>query len=338
MVDEADRARRGVGRCLLIEGEAGVGKSRLVADVLSRSAAFDVFQASAREIERERPFGAVFEALGVRHSSEDPQRAEIARLLRTSAGAGPGLRFRIADDLVELVERLSLARPVAIALDDLHWADDGSILAFHGLLSRIASLPILLVGAYRPYPRPAGLDDIEKLVADGRGRVVRLGPLEDDDVFDIASHLLDGEPGPRLRERLSGVAGNPFFATELIAALDEDGAITTAGGRAEVAGTSIPPELRMVDPASSRESLSRDAEGAAYGGRARLDVRRARAGRRHGRAPHGGRRRTGSPGVLSRSLTKAMRRPFCEMKGVCSWAAEFKPGSGRRRRSTRSYK
>ena len=54
------------------------------------------------------------------------------------------------------------------------------------------------------------------------------------------------EPGPRLLAQVSGAAGNPLFVTELLGALAQEGAIATAGGRAEIEETMLPPTLRLT--------------------------------------------------------------------------------------------
>ena len=65
-------------------------------------------------------------------------------------------------------------------------------------------------------------------------------------VADLVAETVGAEPGPGLLAGISGAAGNPLFVTELLGALIEEGAIGTAGGRAEVAELTLPPTLRLT--------------------------------------------------------------------------------------------
>jgi predicted ATPase len=121
---------------VLVEGEAGIGKTRLLAQVLedARGLGMQVTAGRAEELERTRPFGVLASALGCARSSPDPRRAAIAGLLAAPATgeqgpitvtSGPGLRFRVVDAFTDLVEELALGEPLVMGLDDLQWADPG---------------------------------------------------------------------------------------------------------------------------------------------------------------------------------------------------------------------
>jgi predicted ATPase len=132
---------------VLVEGEAGIGKTCLLARVLqdARGRGMQVAAGRAEELERTRPFGVLAAALRYARSSPDPRRAAIAGLL-AARGAGdlgpitvtsdPGLRFRVVDAFTDLVEELALAGPVLLGLDDLQWADPSSLLALGALARR----------------------------------------------------------------------------------------------------------------------------------------------------------------------------------------------------------
>src|SRR5215831_15244492 len=132
-----DRVAAGGPAIVLVEGEAGIGKTRLLAEVLEDAAGRGMRVAAGRaeELEATRPFGVLAATLGCTRSSPDPRRAAIAGLL-AAPGAGklgpitvtsdPGLRFRVVDALTDLVEELALAGPVVLGVDDLQWADPSS--------------------------------------------------------------------------------------------------------------------------------------------------------------------------------------------------------------------
>lgn len=85
-LDLLERSSRGGLQVLLVQGEPGIGKSRLIDELLlaAREAEFSVFRGAADEIERRRPFRVFLDALDVERDSDDTARAEIARLLAQS--------------------------------------------------------------------------------------------------------------------------------------------------------------------------------------------------------------------------------------------------------------
>ncbi len=252
-----DRAAAGQLAIALIEGEAGIGKSRLLAEALAagQHRGMQIATSRAEELERGRPFGVVADALGCVRSAADPRRAAVARLFAAQAGADqkpitvtsdPGLRFRAVDALTDLAEELALAGPLLIGVDDLHWADPASLLTLGALGRRLADLPVGLVGCFRPYPRVPELDRLTAALDDAGACHLTVGPLAPGPVADLVTETVGAEPGPGLLAGISGAAGNPMFVTELLGALIEEGAIGTAGGLAEVAELTLPPTLRLT--------------------------------------------------------------------------------------------
>ena len=252
-----DRAAAGQLAIALIDGEAGIGKSRLLAEALAagQGRGMQIATSQAEELERARPFGVVADALGCVRSAADPRRAAVARLLATQAGADqkpitvtsdPGLRFRAVDAFTDLAEELALAGPLLIGVDDLHWADPASLLTLGALGRRLADLPVGLIGCFRPYPRVPDLDRLTAALDDAGACHLTVGPLAAGPVADLVAETVGAEPGPGLLAGISGAAGNPMFVTELLGALIEEGAIGTAGGLAEVAELTLPPTLRLT--------------------------------------------------------------------------------------------
>jgi predicted ATPase len=167
-----DRVASGRHAVVLIEGEAGIGKTRLLDAVLedARGRGMQVAAGGAEELERTRPFGLVAGAFGCARSSPDPRRAAIGELLGAGASgdhapitvtSDPGLRFRAVDAVADLAEELALSRPLVIGVDDLQWADASSLLTLGVLSRRAAYLPVGLIACFRPSPRPPDLDRLE---------------------------------------------------------------------------------------------------------------------------------------------------------------------------------
>jgi len=251
------RVAAGAPAIVLVEGEAGIGKTRLLAEALedARRRGMRVAAGRAEELERTRPFGVLASALGCARSAPDPRRAAIAGLLAVP-GAGeqgpitvssdPGLRFRAVDAFTDLVEELALSGPLMLGLDDLQWADPSSLLTLGVLGRRLTYLPVGLIGCLRPSPRIAELDRLAGALEAAGAQYLTLHPLAAEAVTGLVAEAVAAEPGPRLLAEVAGAAGNPLFVTELLGALAQEEAITTAGGRAEVAQMTLPPTLRLT--------------------------------------------------------------------------------------------
>ncbi len=243
---------------MLVEGEAGIGKTRLLTETVQRARdrGFQVVLGRGEEVERTRPFGIMAEALDCVRSSPDPRRSAIAALLTTHEGdVGPitvtsdaGLQFRVVDAFVDLVEELALHGPLMIGLDDLQWADPSSLLVLSAIGRRLAYLPVVLVGAYRPSPRSPQLQRVVASLQDTPAWAghLGLGRLSEQAVSDLVAEALDAEPGPGLLREIAGAGGNPLFVTELLGAICEEGMLRTADGRAEVDLPALPPTLRLT--------------------------------------------------------------------------------------------
>jgi predicted ATPase len=254
--DALDRVASGSSASVLVEGEAGIGKTRLLAETLERARArgMQVAAGRAEELQRTRPFGLVADTLGCVRSSPDPCRAAIAALLATSAGedgpmtvtSDPGLQFQAVDALVDLVEALALERPLVLAVDDLQWADPSSLLTLGTLGRYLLDLPLALIGCLRPSPHPAELERTLRALEQAAARRLALGQLDQRAVAGLVAEAVAAEPGPGLLAEVAGARGNPLFVAELVAARVQEGAIRTVDGRAEVTELSLPPSLRLT--------------------------------------------------------------------------------------------
>jgi DNA-binding CsgD family transcriptional regulator/tetratricopeptide (TPR) repeat protein len=241
---------------VLIEGEAGIGKTRLLDSALeaARARSMQVARGRAEELEQTRPFGLVAAAFGCERSSADPRRAAIADLLASHAGdlrpvtvtSDPGLLFRAVDAFTDLAEALALAGPLVIGVDDLQWADSSSVLALGATARRMVGLPVALIGCLRPLPRSVDLDRLTGLLEAAGARRIWLGPLADTAVRDLVADAVAADPGPALLAEAAGAGGNPLFVTELVGALLQEGTIRIADGRAEVTHAALPPTLRLT--------------------------------------------------------------------------------------------
>lgn len=204
----AQQVATGVGGCVCVLGEAGIGKSSLLEAWLD-GLAHGIATRTARAVppDEHRPL------------------AVLRRLLPTVEASSP-------DDAIEVVlreaERAARRGPLVLALDDLHLADPLTLDVLPSLVARAADLGILLVLAARSETRSSRL----ALVIDGAGRhgtCVQLRPLEDEyDVRALVRLRLGVPAGPRLVAALAATAGNPFLVDEYLRCLVDDGTIRTA--------------------------------------------------------------------------------------------------------------
>jgi predicted ATPase len=143
---ELERLSGGAEAVLIVEGAAGMGKSRLLAEVstIARSLGIRVGSSAAEPSETVVELAALLAAL---FDGTEPllDPGEL-----TSLHAQPEQRFWLLRDLQALLERAALESPLLISIDDAHWADGGTAAAIRTLPMRLVGLPIAWVIALRP--------------------------------------------------------------------------------------------------------------------------------------------------------------------------------------------
>ncbi len=248
LVDALDWSAPKADRVVVINGEAGIGKSALVDAALSHrgSSCVRTFRAGAEEMERHRPFGVVADAFDVRASRGGP----LADLL---FGPGPvgqdsqALSFSVSEAIVALVDDLAASGPVAVVAEDLHWADPASLIVLHRLARALPKLSCTLICTSRPHPRRPELEQLLTSMADGGAAAVALGPLPEHTRDELVEALVGSRPGPELVAQARRAGGNPLYLTELVSGLLADGVIGIGpDGRADLAGPVRAPSLSMT--------------------------------------------------------------------------------------------
>jgi predicted ATPase len=246
--------KRGQGAVLLIQGEAGIGKTCLVQSLIddARSAGVIVHRGEAHPFERTRPFGVVADALELRRHSSDSRRAHVGSLLigdiehSGTPGALPDLRHRVVEEILELVEVECAQAPVLVVLEDLHWANTSTLLALRSMALRLVHVPLLLVGSLRPAPRSTELDLLVAEALRWNAHLVRLEPLEPDEVGALARQELELPPGPALRAVLAKAGGNPLWVVEMIRSLSAEGRLRRDQNVVDVTTSELPDSLREL--------------------------------------------------------------------------------------------
>jgi DNA-binding CsgD family transcriptional regulator len=207
------RARDGAGGVVLVEGPAGIGKSRLLAAAREEAerAGMEVLRARGRELEREASFGVALELLGTRlpEALLDPAgRVEPPALIRS---------------LHSLTVSLAAERPLSIVLDDAQWADRPSLIFLAHVAARSEELPVALIVAVRSGEPGTPTDVLAALHESPAVTLLEPAGLSDAAVASIVAEELPG-PEPEFAAACAHmIAGNPFMARELARALKADG-------------------------------------------------------------------------------------------------------------------
>jgi len=180
---ELERLSDGAESVVLVEGAAGMGKSRLLTEVaaIARSLGIKVGRSAADPSETMVELAAL---LGALFDGAEPllDPGEL-----TNLRVQPEQRFWLLRDLQQLLERAALESPILISIDDSHWADTGTVAALRTLPMRLMGLPIAWVIALRP-PREATplVHALEQLKRD-RARTMVLGPLDPDAIVRLGT-------------------------------------------------------------------------------------------------------------------------------------------------------
>jgi DNA-binding CsgD family transcriptional regulator len=259
----------GRGRAVAVVGEPGIGKSRLLAAARERaqSAGMLVCGARAAELERAFPFGVVRQLAASSYS--DTTREERASWYAGVAKmAAPLFREEalVEDDgnasygrlhaLYWLCANAARRRPLVLAVDDAHWADDAS-LAFAGFLARrVGELPLLLLLASRP-PGPEETPELVRVLADPETATLKPEPLGPEGVTALLRAVLGRDPHPDFASACrEATNGNPFLLGELAEEVRAEGIEPSAAEARRVA--SLTPEgvrtttllrlARLADP------------------------------------------------------------------------------------------
>jgi DNA-binding CsgD family transcriptional regulator len=267
-------------RVVLVGGEAGSGKSRLVREFAGEAAGdgalvlCGVCDAVVRT-----PYGPFVEALDQLSRRIEPEE------LRTALGTGGGEVTRLLPDLALRVGELpppveadpdterhrlhtavtgvltgiSRGRPVLLVLEDGHWADAPTLLLLRHLVRSAGDARILVLATFRDTEA-----DVPELLSEALADLrrsedvvrLRLDGLSSDDVGEFVRRATGGELGPELHELALAIRalteGNPFLVCELWRALIETNAVESVGGSFRV----LRPAAELGSPESVREVVS----------------------------------------------------------------------------------
>jgi class 3 adenylate cyclase/tetratricopeptide (TPR) repeat protein len=244
-----EAAAAGAGRLVAIEGRAGMGKTRLVAEAraLAAEAGFEVLVARSAELEQEFAYGAVRQLFEPYLAAlPETDRAELLggtaslteRLFGDEelTGAASGdVSYAVLHGLYWLSANLAERGPAAIVIDDLHWTDAPTLRWLTYLERRLEGLPLLVVIGSRPPEQSHQPVLLTELISDPDALVIRPLALSHAAVAELAREQLGVEPEDECVEACHrATGGNPLFVRALLDALHGEGLAPTAENAARV--------------------------------------------------------------------------------------------------------
>lgn len=254
---DVDRTRGGACRIVLLRGDAGTGKSRLLVELIRTAdvAGFQTAIGRAEDHDRGVPFASLRLALRDRLLTESAPRlvetaAELLAVLFGGSKAGQTSSTPAVSDLTHrLISGWADRGPFLLAIDDLHCADPETLDVFGFLARHLRGSRVLLAATTRvrhhdlPPDAAAAIDGLRAWAAT---TVLELGAFGDADLRSLVSSILDAEPSPELLGVIDeATSGNPFFTVELVRALRDENWVVQRDGSAGL------PSERLVVPATA---------------------------------------------------------------------------------------
>ncbi len=278
LVRMLEQAKSGQGKIVLISGAAGVGKTRMAAEVADEAARREMLTFVGCCYDREDPvpfipFVEILEAAlaGIRDpaalrdalGNDGPEIARLVPQLRRSlpdiaapTDLSPEQSRRVLFGAVtELVKHVSRSTPVLLLIDDLQWADEGTLLLLNHVAQSVPSIPVMIVATLRDFelvPRAGQLSKtLDELIRRHQVERVTLGGLSESAVAELLG-ALSGRNPPKEIVRLfhSDTDGNPFFIEELFKHLIEQDKLIDSAGEfrhgLKLGDLDVPQSLRLV--------------------------------------------------------------------------------------------
>ena len=247
----SEAAERGDAHVVLLAGEPGIGKTRLLDEIAVRTAhqGAVVLRGGASEAEGMPPYLPFLEALGsyIQDALLDRLREQVAAASPVLTSILPELvvrlgdlgvphplppeqaRFRLYEAIGTFLQSIGLLHMLVLLFDDLHWADPASLDLLCHLARRQSRARVLLVGAYRDSELDRNAALTRTFAELSRRRMltsVAIEPLSFQEIEALAFHTLGSPLSPAVSSLLYAQSeGNPFFAEELLHGWIETGAL-----------------------------------------------------------------------------------------------------------------
>lgn len=241
-------AARGAGGVVTVRGPAGIGKTRLAAEIsqLADARGLTVLAARGDELEQDLPFGVLLQLFEPLIGTFGPaDRAELfagpataaLRVFEPAAHDEPIDPAAVVHALYRLTRHLAARAPLTMLIDDAHWADVPSLRWLHYLGRRAADAPVLTVILSRTHEPGAARPLVDALAAMDTTRTLSLKPLSRSATAALLRDALDASTDEFVDACMSLTAGNPFLLTELIRQVARTGLPTDRRGAGQLAHT-----------------------------------------------------------------------------------------------------
>jgi DNA-binding CsgD family transcriptional regulator len=229
----------GHGGVLVIEGPPGIGKSRLLTEVMAladKGGVRSLF-GEAFEYQQAVPFFALFMAT----LRADPPVGDAEALRQL--GSSEDLPYWVVHDLADAIRAAAAQTPLAIVLEDIHWADNGTLLALRSLASPRPDVAVLWVLTTRTGAGGPLLQETLSVLQRADAAFVRVAAMSLSAVAEMVQDAVRANADESLLNLAAKAHGNPFLVRELVGGLDEEGRLNVSGGRAVASGRALPRRL-----------------------------------------------------------------------------------------------
>jgi DNA-binding CsgD family transcriptional regulator len=230
---------QGRGGVLVIEGPPGIGKSRLLTEVmaLADKGGVRTLFGEAFEYQQTVPFFSLFMAT----LRADPPVGDADALRRL--GGSADLRYWVVRDLADAIHAAAAETPLAIVLEDIHWADNGTLLALRSLATARPDVAVLWVLTARTGAGGPGVQETLSVLQRADAAFVRVAAMSPGAVADMVQDTVRANADESLLNLAAKAHGNPFLVRELVGGLGEEGRLDVSGGRAVATGHALPRRL-----------------------------------------------------------------------------------------------
>ena len=222
----------GEGGSLVITGQPGMGKSRLLDATIAQAQSLGLATAPGRASERDR--SAPLAPLRAALQSAQPVAIDLSALTRRDD-------FSYLDQIAQTIDDYVAERPLAIIIDDAQWADEFTIQALRYLIPELNSTALRWIITRRTGPLDTPAQDLIGWLLDHGAEGMTLGPLDDAAIAQLCARIAGATPDPSMLALAGRAEGNPFLLEQLLEPLLRSGQIVVTGpGLATVIGDELP--------------------------------------------------------------------------------------------------